>query len=217
KARGGRDGDERHDQDTDPGCPSHTGTISPFATARYRAGGGGGGAPAGGWGMLGPFGVVEQRNTSASSIDISILLNEITAVLPPARTIFRRRSLMLSSLMAPTRVHPAASAGSVVRRTPVIALSSSAARAGATASHEAGVTEARRAIRQKIRVFNGATPDDRPTAIRGRSESSRPTEASSRDRPSGDHPGGVRSGAYCFVGADRPGGDRRVPATRRAP
>src|SRR5262245_14620602 len=159
--------------------------------------------------MLGPFGVVEQRNTSASSIDISVVLNEITAVLPPARTIFRRRSLTLSSLMAPTRAHPAASEGSVVSRTLAIALSSSSARAGATEATQAGASEARRAIRQKIRVFNGSTPDDRPTAIRGRSESSRPNEASSRDRPSGDPPGGARSGAQCFVGADRPGGDRR--------
>src|SRR5262249_42952617 len=192
----------------DGGCASHVGTISLRRSSRYRAGGGGGG-PAGGCGILGPFGVVEQRKTSDSSIDISVVLNEMTAVLPPARTIFRRRSLTLSSLMAPMRVHPAASAGSVVRRTLAIALSSSLARAGATEATHAGVTEARRAMRQKIRVFNGATPDDRPTAIRGRSESSRPTEASSRDRPSGDHPGGARSEAGCFVGADRPGGDRR--------
>src|SRR5262245_316736 len=108
--------------------------------------------------MLGPFGVVEQRNTSASSIDISAVLNEITAVLPPARTIFRRRSLMLSSLMAPTRVHPAASAGSVVRRTLVIALSSSSAGFGATEATQADVTEARRAISQKARIFTGQPP-----------------------------------------------------------
>src|SRR4029453_185473 len=108
--------------------------------------------------MLGPFGVVEQRNTSASSIDISIVLKEMTAVLPPARTIFRRRSLRLSSLMAPTRVHPAASAGSVVRRTLAIALISSSARADVIEATSASVTEARRAITRKVRVFNGQLP-----------------------------------------------------------
>src|SRR5207247_1204088 len=30
-ARDSRSGEERDRQDTDPGCPSHTGTISPFA------------------------------------------------------------------------------------------------------------------------------------------------------------------------------------------
>jgi len=97
--------------------------------------------------MLGPLGVAEQRNTSASSIDISIVLKEMTAVLPPARTIFRRRSLMLSSLMAPTRVHPAANEGSVVSRTRAIAFSSSSPRADVTGRSKEGVTEARRAIR----------------------------------------------------------------------
>src|SRR4029453_1944896 len=108
--------------------------------------------------MLGPFGVAEQRNTSASSIDISIVLKEMTAVLPPARTIFRRRSLMLSSLMAPTRVHPAANEGSVVSRTRAIAFSSSSPRADVTGRSKADVTEARRAIRQRVRVFNGHPP-----------------------------------------------------------
>src|SRR4029450_11146882 len=89
---------------------------------------------------------------------ISIVLKEMTAVLPPARTIFRRRSLMLSSLMAPTRVHPGASAGSVVRRTLAIALISSSARADVIEATSASVTEARRAITRKVRVFNGQLP-----------------------------------------------------------
>src|SRR4029453_2399036 len=99
--------------------------------------------------MLGPFGVVEQRNTSASSIDISIVLKEMTAVLPPARTIFRRRSLMFSSLIAPTRVHPAANEVAVVSRTRAIAFNSSSPRADVTGRSKAGVTEAGRGARRE--------------------------------------------------------------------
>jgi len=97
--------------------------------------------------MLGPVAVVGHRNTSARSIDSSSALNEITAVLPPARTIFRRRSFTESSLMAPMRVHPVTSVGSVVRRTLAIAAISFSAQAGATA--------ARRATTQRVGVFNG--------------------------------------------------------------
>src|SRR5262249_36116822 len=68
-------------------------------------------------------------------IDRSSAVNESSAALPPDLTIFRLRSLTESSLTAPTRVQPASTPASVVRRTRAIAArSSSCATHGAPTS-----------------------------------------------------------------------------------
>jgi hypothetical protein len=70
--------------------------------------------------------------TSAYMSERSVAPKESTARLPPARTTFRLRSFTESSLTFPMSVQPAATVGSVLRRTRAIA-SVSASSAQATA------------------------------------------------------------------------------------
>lgn len=144
---------------------------------------------------------------SARIIDRSSMLNAITAALPPLRSTLRRRSLIESSLTAPRRVHPDSSVGSVVRRTWAIAASSAS-------SAKAGTTETINTAKHSARVFSRMIP--RPsTPIRGRSESSRSSATSSRDRPNADpRDGGAQGRARTSAGVDPPGGDRRSHARR---
>jgi len=209
KARGSGEGDERHDQDTDPGCPSHTCTISPLGSRWLPGGWGRRRSPRGGVrdaravrSRRAPEYLGQQhrhlrrvegddRRVAPGAHDLPPEILDVVV----AHGTDARASRGQRRFRGETHVrHRVELFGSIRSCDPMNSGEGERCEKTDRAEHVS---------------FQRTAPDDRPTAIRGRSESSRPTEASSRDRPNGDPPGGARSGAQCFVGAGRPDGDRR--------